>query len=146
MWRKCVTMALLWEGYRVVHSDGLSCSWFCETYAAFKRRLRPSPRQSHGAGEKVFVDFAGNTIDVVNPVTGEVRCESARGPDADRRCNSLACGRLHETPFLGVHETGRRPISALTCPLIGSIGRPRLIAAGAQHDCVSALEWDPSQK
>ena len=30
-------------------------------------------RQSHGAGEKVFVDFAGDAIDVVDPTTAEVR-------------------------------------------------------------------------
>ena len=73
MRRKGVTMALLWEEYRAAHPDGFGYSWFCENYAAFKSRLRPSMRQSHAAGEKVFVDFAGDTIDVVDPVTGEVR-------------------------------------------------------------------------
>jgi transposase len=73
MRRKSVTLALLWEEYRAVHPDGFGYSWFCEAYAAFRSRLRPSLRQSHAAGEKVFVDFAGDTIDVVDPVTGEVR-------------------------------------------------------------------------
>ena len=71
--RKGVTLALLWEEYRGAHSDGFGYSWFCEQYGAFKSRLRPPMRQSHAAGEKVFVDFAGDTIDVVDPSTGEVR-------------------------------------------------------------------------
>ena len=73
MRRKGVTLALLWEEYRAAHPDGFGYSWFCEQYGAFKSRLRPSMRQSHAAGEKVFVDFAGDTIDVIDPSTGEVR-------------------------------------------------------------------------
>jgi transposase len=71
--RKGVTLALLWEEYRAAHPDGFGYSWFCEHYGAFKSRLRPIMRQSHAAGEKVFVDFAGDAIDVVDPMTGEVR-------------------------------------------------------------------------
>ena len=65
--------ALLWEEYRAAHPDGFGYSWFCEQDGlAFKSRLRPSMRQSHAAGEKVFVDFAGDTIDVIDPSTGQV--------------------------------------------------------------------------
>ena len=71
--RRGVTLALLWEEYRGAHPGGFGYSWFCEHYGAFKSRLRPTMRQSHVAGEKVFVDFAGDMIDVVDPVTGEVR-------------------------------------------------------------------------
>jgi transposase len=71
--RAGVTLALLWEEYRAAHPDGFGYSWFCEHYGGFKRRLRPTMRQSHVAGEKLFVDFAGDTIDVIDPVTGEVR-------------------------------------------------------------------------
>src|ERR1700739_3503158 len=74
--RKCgarASPALLWEEYRAAHPDEFGYSWFCEHYDAFKSRLRPTMRQSHAAGEKVFVDFAGDTIDVVDPTTGEVR-------------------------------------------------------------------------
>ena len=71
--RRGVTLALLWEEYRAAHPDGFGYSWFCEHYGAFKSRMRPTMRQTHVAGEKVFVDFAGDTIDIVDPVTGEVR-------------------------------------------------------------------------
>ena len=46
MRRKGVTMALLWEEYRAAHPDGFGYSWFCENYAAFKSRLRPSMRRA----------------------------------------------------------------------------------------------------
>jgi len=71
--RRGVMLALLWEEYRAAHPDGYGYSWFCERYAAFKKRMRPTMRQTHVAGEKVFVDFAGDTIDIVDPVTGEAR-------------------------------------------------------------------------
>ncbi|MGB6324974.1 MAG: IS21 family transposase [Methylocella sp.] len=71
--RRGVILAPLWEEYRTAHPDGFGYSWFCEHYAAFKKRMRPAMRQTRAAGEKVFVDFAGDMIDIVDPVTGEVR-------------------------------------------------------------------------
>ena len=70
--RRGVTLALLWEEYRAGRSDGFGYSWFCEQYAAYKHRLRPTMRQTYIAGEKVFVDFVDDTIDVIDPATGEV--------------------------------------------------------------------------
>lgn len=71
--RPGVTRALLWEEYRTAHPDGLGYSWFCEHYEAWKGRVRPTMRQTHLGGEKVFVDFAGDTIDVIDAATGEAR-------------------------------------------------------------------------
>jgi transposase len=71
--RPGVTRALLWEEYRATHPGGYGYSWFCEQYEAWKGRVRPTMRQTHLGGEKVFVDFAGDTIDVVDPRSGEVR-------------------------------------------------------------------------
>jgi transposase len=71
--RRGVILALLWEEYRAAHPDGFGYSWFCARYSAFKKRLRPTMRQTYVAGEKVFVDFAGDTIAIVDPATGEVR-------------------------------------------------------------------------
>ncbi len=71
--RRSVTLALLWEEYKADNPDGLQYSQFCERYRAFVGKLKPSMRQVHLAGEKLFVDYAGQTISIQDPGTGEVR-------------------------------------------------------------------------
>jgi transposase len=71
--RPGVTRMLLWEEYRSSYPDGFAYTWFCTRYDAWKGRVRPTMRQTHVGGEKVFVDFAGDTIDVIDPESGEVR-------------------------------------------------------------------------
>jgi transposase len=66
MKKKHVTLELLWLEYRESAPDGLSYSRFCELYRDFKKRLGPVMRFSHKAGEKMFVDFAGDTIPIYN--------------------------------------------------------------------------------
>jgi len=70
-----MTLALLWEEYRngVGGKDGFGCSWFCQQYREWAGRLKPTLRQVHTAGERVFVDFAGRTMEVVDTETGEIR-------------------------------------------------------------------------
>jgi len=70
--RQGVTLQLLWLEYRAVHPTGYSYSQYCERYRQFARRLRPSMRQVHRAGEKLFVDFAGKRPHLVDPHTGEL--------------------------------------------------------------------------
>lgn len=69
--RQGVTLQLLWLEYRAVHPGGYSYSQYCEHYRQFARRLRPSMRQVHRAGEKLFVDFAGKRPHLVDRHTGE---------------------------------------------------------------------------
>ena len=71
--RPGVTLSLLWEEYRAVHPDGLGRTQFCEHYRRWKGKLSPTMRQTHAAGEKMFVDYAGQTIAIMDPLTGEVR-------------------------------------------------------------------------
>jgi transposase len=70
--RPGVTLALLWHEYRVAHPQGYAYSQFCERYRQWLRHLKPSMRQVHRAGEKLFVDFAGQRPHLVDPSTGEV--------------------------------------------------------------------------
>ena len=70
--RPNVTLALLWEEYRAGAPDGFGYSWFCDLYRGWAGRLKPTMRQTHVAGEKLFVDFAGRTGEVVDGLTGEV--------------------------------------------------------------------------
>jgi len=71
--RPGVTLQLLWEEYRALHPEGYGYSWFCGHYQAWADQLDPVMRQTHRAGEKLFVDYAGQTMAVVDRITGEVR-------------------------------------------------------------------------
>ena len=70
--RDGVTLLLLWEEYCEVHTDGYGYSRFCELYTGWEGKLSPVMRQRHRAGEQLFVDYAGSTIDIVDPATGEI--------------------------------------------------------------------------
>lgn len=71
--KKHVTLSLLWEEYKQEHPEGYQYTQYCEHYKRWKESLTVSMRQNHKAGEKVFVDYAGSTFDIVNSETGEVR-------------------------------------------------------------------------
>ena len=72
--RKHVTLSILWEEYIAQEPDGLRYSRFCELYRTFASKLPVVMRQTHAAGEKLFVDYAGDTVPViVNRLTGEWR-------------------------------------------------------------------------
>ena len=68
--RKGVTLYLLWEEYFSEHPEGYRYTQFCEYYRRWRKRLHPTMRLPHKAGEKMFVDWAGQTIDVIDPDTG----------------------------------------------------------------------------
>ncbi len=67
-----VTLRLLWVEYREAQPDGYGYSQFCALYREWAKRLKPSMRLSHKGGEKVFVDYAGQTVPIVDPNTGEL--------------------------------------------------------------------------
>jgi transposase len=69
--RRGVTLALLWQEYRAEHARGYAYSWFCERYGEWRKCVTPTMRQTHLAGEKLFVDWAGDTLPVFDPTTGE---------------------------------------------------------------------------
>ena len=71
--RRGVTLVLLWEEYRAEHPDGYGYSRFCGLYIAWRRGISATMRQTHVAGEKLFVDYAGDTVPVFDGATGEER-------------------------------------------------------------------------
>jgi transposase len=71
--RKSVTLLLLWEEYKAVHPDGVQYSQFCDRYRAWAGKLNLVMRQHHRAGEKLFVDYSGQTVPIVDQTTGEIR-------------------------------------------------------------------------
>jgi len=71
--KKGMTRQLLWEEYKEQHPEGYGYTQFKEYYNRYKKSLNPSMRQIHYAGDKLFVDFSGLTMPVVDAISGEVK-------------------------------------------------------------------------
>lgn len=72
--RPGVTLQLLWEEYRSSAGQrAYRYSAYCEKYRAWAKRLKRSMRQVHPGGERLFVDYAGQTVPVVDATSGEIR-------------------------------------------------------------------------
>lgn len=70
---KGVTLMLLWQEYKARHPSGYQYSLFAQRYRQWRETLDVSMRQTHTPGEKLFVDYAGQTVPVVDKATGECR-------------------------------------------------------------------------
>jgi len=70
---KGVTLFLLWQEYKAVYPEGFQYSRFCELYRLWAGKLALSMRQEHKAGEKMFVDYCGQTVPVVDKISGKSR-------------------------------------------------------------------------
>jgi transposase len=70
--RPGVTLMLLWEEYATGNPLAYKYTSFCIKYAEFAKRQQRSMRQIHLAGEKLFVDYAGGTVPIVDAATGEI--------------------------------------------------------------------------
>jgi transposase len=73
--RKGVTLQLLWAEYQDTAADPARCyqyTQFCRLYHTWAGTLEPVLRQVHVAGERLFVDYAGPTMPIVHPRTGEI--------------------------------------------------------------------------
>lgn len=71
--RPGVTLELLWEEYKGTYPEGYQYSRFCDLYRSFRGGLDLSMRQEHKAGEKLFVDYSGQTVAVRDPSSSENR-------------------------------------------------------------------------
>ena len=70
--RKSVTMQLLWYEYKQINPDGYQYSQFCNLYRQWVKKLDLTLRQEHRAGKKLFIDYAGQTVSIVDSKTGEI--------------------------------------------------------------------------
>lgn len=73
MRHKGVTLFLLWQEYKAVYPEGFQYSRFCELYRLWTGKLALSMRQDHKAGEKMFVDYCGQTVLVKDKINGKSR-------------------------------------------------------------------------
>ena len=106
--RRSVTRLLLWEEYQRRQSGRLWLYLVCTTFEAWKRRMaRPSMRQTPVGGEKVFVDFAGDTIDIFDPITGEVRAMKlfVAAMGASNYTYAEACPSESLSDWIGMHAS-----------------------------------------
>jgi transposase len=71
--RKGVTLDLLWNEYKAEHPDGYAYTWFCTHYNRWASALPLTLRQTHAPGEKLFVDYSGDRIAIIDAQTGEIR-------------------------------------------------------------------------
>jgi transposase len=72
--RKHVTLQILWDQYIERFPDGYRCSRLCELYRGWASRLSVTMRRSHAGGDKLFVDYAGDTVPVIfDRLTGKIR-------------------------------------------------------------------------
>ncbi|WP_205908125.1 transposase [Rhizobium wuzhouense] len=69
--KPAVTLKILCEEYRAIHPDGYGYSRFCELFRSFVQRLSSTMRQKHVPGDKVFIDYSGKTLPIVDGKTGE---------------------------------------------------------------------------
>lgn len=75
--RKGVTLTLLWEEYRATAgATAFQYTAFCTRYKAWAGTLKRSMRQTHRVGEKLFADYAGPTVAVIDAASGEIRFAS----------------------------------------------------------------------
>src|SRR4030088_2650970 len=72
--RKHVTLQILWDEYIEQNPDGYRYSRFCELYRGWASRISVTIRQTHAGGDKLFVDYAGDTVPVIiDRLTGKTR-------------------------------------------------------------------------
>jgi transposase len=71
--QKSVTLMLLWQEYKEIHPHGYQYSQFCHRYRQWAAKIDPVMRQEHRAGEKMFVDYAGQTVAVYDLHTNQMR-------------------------------------------------------------------------
>ena len=103
--RKHVTMHLLWLEYREIHPDGYGYTRYCHYVNQERKRADPTLRQTHKAGEKLFTDFAGDTLPITDKETGEIRPAylfvAAMG--ASNYTYARAVADMQEPRWIGLH-------------------------------------------
>ena len=139
--RKSVTLRLLWVEYREAHADGYEYSQFCELYRRWAKRLKPSMRLSHKGGEKLFVDYAGQTVPVVDPHTGEVR--QAQIFVAVLGASSYTYAEAHWSQDL-VNWTGAHVRAFAFIGGVPEIVVPDNLKAGVKHPCRYEPDLNPT--
>jgi len=139
--RKGVTLRLLWVEYREAHPDGYGYSRFCELYRAWAKKIDPPMRIVHRGGEKMFVDYAGDTVPVVDPETGATRQAQIFIATLGASSYTYAEGQWSQDlpSWIGGHVRAFRYLGGVPRLLI-----PDNLKAGVTHPCRYEPDLNPT--
>jgi transposase len=139
--RTSVTLQLLWLEYKEGHPDGLQYSQFCELYRRWRGGLDRVLRHEHRAGEKVFVDYAGQRVPVVDRTTGEVHeAEIFVGVlGASNFTYAEACWSQELPEWIGAHVRMFEFFGGVPELVV-----PDNVKAGVQHACYYEPDLNPT--
>ncbi|PWA03838.1 IS21 family transposase, partial [Flavobacterium psychrotolerans] len=68
-----VTIQHMWEQYIILNPDGYRSSQFGHHYKIWGKRVNPVMHMNHKAGDKMYVDYAGKTLSIIDNDTGEIK-------------------------------------------------------------------------
>lgn len=135
--RKHVTLSVLWEEYIAAQPDGYRYSRWCDLYRSWEDKLPVTMRQAHAGGEKLFVDYAGDTVPVViDRLTGE------------RRQAQIFVAVLGASSFTYAQATWTQGLVDWLAAHVGALtaigGSPRLLVPdNAKVAVIHACHFDP---
>ena len=97
------------EEYRAANPDGLAIV-VLHDLRGLEEACTPTMRQTHMGGEKVFVDFAGDTIDIIDPITGEAHAMKlfVAAMGASNYTYAEACPSESLPDWIGMHPTPQK--------------------------------------
>lgn len=139
-----LTLQLVWEEYRQDHPDGYSYSRFCELYRHWVRKLDVVLRHEYRAGEKLFVDYAGDKIPIYDRHTGEVDFQA-----------SLFVAVLGASSYTFAEATRSQDLSCWISSHIRALefmgGAPEVVVpdntkTGVKHPCRYEPELNPTYR
>lgn len=129
--RKGVTLTLLWEEYRqAVGERGYQYTAFCTRYRDWAGKLKRSMRQTHRAGEKLFADYAGPTVPIVDAATGEIRPASIFVAVLGASSYTFACATPGQTQADWLTGIGRALTFIGGVPALIVPDNPRALVSG----------------
>jgi transposase len=117
--RKGVTLQLLWSEYAATHAErAYRYSRFCDLYRAWAGRQKRSMRQIHQAGEKLFIDYCGPTVGVLDRHTGELRHHTFFDLAELNAAIAKLLVELNERPFQRLPGSRKSTFEALDRPAL----------------------------
>lgn len=132
--KKGVTLTLLWEEYRqAVGERGYQYTAFCTRYKDWTGQLKHSMRQIHRAGEKLFADYAGPTVPIIDASTGEIRSASIFVAVLGASSYTFACATSGQTQNDWLTGMGRALTFIGGVPALIVPDNPRALVAVADR-------------